>query len=445
MPQNIVVGDDAEVGRALPRRVLGSDARSRRSPAGRRARHSPRPRRRSARRSASLDLKRIRDDPEAVKAALARRGAAGEIDELLRLDERRRELLPEVEGGRARQNQASEAIAEAKRAGRDAESEIAEMRELAAEIKRLEARARARSERERDELALTLPNLPDPDAPEARSEEDAIVLREVGERPELRLRGPRPPRARRRARGLIDMEHAARASGSRFAYLMGDLVMVELALVRFALGLLAEEGFIPVVPPVLVREEPLEGTGFFPGDREMIYEIPRDELFLVGTSEVSLAALHMDEILAAEDVPAALRRLLDLLPARGRRRREGHARDLPRAPVRQGRDVLVRRARRARPRSTSACSASRSGSCSRSRSPTASSTSRSATSAPRPHASSTARAGSRARIATASSPRARTRPTSRRGAWAAATGPPRERRRSRCTPSTAPRSRSAAP
>ena len=223
------------------------------------------------------------------------------MDELLRLDERRRELLPEVEGGRARQNKASEAIAEAKRKGRDAEGEIAEMRELAAEIKRLEGEL-AEVERARDELALTLPNLPEPEAPEGETEEHAVPLREVGERPafdfevsdhvELGVE-----------HGLIDIERAASASGARFAYLTGDLVLVELALVRFALEMLAEEGFKPVIPPVLVRERPLEGTGFFPGEREMIYEIPRDELFLVGTSEVSLAALHMDEILSAEDLP----------------------------------------------------------------------------------------------------------------------------------------------
>ena len=248
-----------------------------------------------------LDLKRIRDDPEAIKAALARRGAADAVDGLLALDERRRELLPRVEGGRARQNEASEAIAEAKREGRGAEAEIAEMRELAAEIKRLEGEL-AEVERERDELALTLPNLPDPDAPEGETEDDAEVLREVGERPafEFQVRDHLELGERW---GLIDMERAARASGSRFAYLMGDLVTVELALVRFALGLLSDEGFMPVSPPVLVRERPLEGTGFFPGEREMIYEVPRDDLFLVGTSEVSLAALHMDEILAANEIP----------------------------------------------------------------------------------------------------------------------------------------------
>ena len=99
------------------------------------------------------------------------------------------------------------------------------------------------------------------------------------------------------------MEAAAQLSGSRFAYLLGDLVMVEMALVRFALETLREEGFTPVSPPVLVREHALFGTGFFPGEREMIYEVPKDELFLVGTSEVSLAALHADSALAADQLP----------------------------------------------------------------------------------------------------------------------------------------------
>jgi seryl-tRNA synthetase len=248
-----------------------------------------------------LDLKRIRDDPEAVKAALARRGAADAVDGLLALDERRRELLPRVESGRARQNEASEAIARAKREGGDAAGQIAEMRELAAEIKRLEAEL-AEVERERDELALTLPNIPEPDAPDGETEDDAVVLREVGERPAFGF--PVRDHVELGERwGVIDIERAARTSGSRFAYLMGELVAIELALVRFALALLSDEGFVPVSPPVLVRERPLEGTGFFPGEREMIYEIPRDDLFLVGTSEVSLAAVHMDEILAAEEVP----------------------------------------------------------------------------------------------------------------------------------------------
>jgi seryl-tRNA synthetase len=223
------------------------------------------------------------------------------VDELLRLDARRRELLPEIEGGRARQNETSDAIAAKKRAGQDAEPEIAAMRELSARLKRLEAEL-AEVEAARDQIAATLPNLPDEAAPDGMSEEDAVVLREVGERPELDFE-PRDHLEIGTELGLIEMEAAARASGSRFAYLIGDLVMVELALVRFAMELLRSEGHEPVVPPVLVREEPLFGTGFFPGEREMIYEIPRDELFLVGTSEVSLAALHVDQILEPGRLP----------------------------------------------------------------------------------------------------------------------------------------------
>jgi seryl-tRNA synthetase len=248
-----------------------------------------------------LDLKAIREDPDAARAALARRAAAESLDELLRLDARRRELLPEIEDGRARQNKASEAIAEAKRGGGDAEAELAEMRELAPRIKQLESEL-SEVEAALEELAAKLPNLPDPDAPDGMTEEDAVVLREVGERPEFGFE-PRDHLEIGTSLGLIDMEAAARASGSRFAYLKGDLVLAELALVRYALDLVGEQGHEPVIPPVLVREESLFGTGFLPGDRDQIYELPRDELFLVGTSEVSLAALHADQILDPGSLP----------------------------------------------------------------------------------------------------------------------------------------------
>jgi seryl-tRNA synthetase len=248
-----------------------------------------------------LDLRSIREDPEPARAALARRGAAETLDELLRADERRRELLPEVEERRARQNRASDQIAATKRSGEDAESLIAEMRQVSSEVKELEAEL-AEVESKRDELMARLPNLPQPEAPEGATEDDAVVLREVGERPQFEFE-IRDHLDLGLANGWIEMEKAGEASGSRFAYLLGDLVLVEMALVRFAIELIGTEGFVPVVPPVLVREGPLFGTGFFPGEREMIYEIPRDELFLVGTSEVSLAALHADEILAAGVLP----------------------------------------------------------------------------------------------------------------------------------------------
>jgi len=248
-----------------------------------------------------LDLKLIRSDPERVKAALARRGAAEQVDELLGLDARRRELLPRIEGAQAERKTLSKQIGEAKQRGESGEEQ---MRAVGALKETIES---GKSELERVEADLqaivtALPNLPDPDAPDGMTEEDAVVLREEGERPAFDFE-PRDHLEIGSDLGLIDMEAGARVSGSRFAYIKGDLVLLELALVRFALELVRGEGHEPVVPPVLVREDALVGTGFLPGDRDQIYEVPKDELFLVGTSEVSLAALHADQILDAADLP----------------------------------------------------------------------------------------------------------------------------------------------
>jgi seryl-tRNA synthetase len=248
-----------------------------------------------------LDLKLIRSDPERVKAALARRGAAAQVDELLALDARRRELLPEVENAQAERKTLSKQIGEKKQAGEDAAELMATVQGLKERIESGKEELEA-VEAELDRLALALPNLPDPDAPEGTSEEDAVVVREVGERPEFDFE-PRDHLEIGTELDLIEIEAAARLSGSRFAYLKGDLVLLELALVRFAIELVRGEGHEPVVPPVLVREEALEGTGFLPGDRDQIYEIAKDELFLTGTSEVALAGLHADQILAAGDLP----------------------------------------------------------------------------------------------------------------------------------------------
>ena len=248
-----------------------------------------------------LDLKLIRSDPERVKMALARRGAAEQVDELLSLDARRRELLPRIEGALAERKTISKQIGEAKQRGEEATEQMAAVAELKqaidsgkAELEQVDA--------DLQRVAAALPNLPDPDAPDGMTEEDAVVLREEGERPSFDFE-PRDHLEIGTELDLIDMEAGARVSGSRFAYIKGDLVLLELALVRFALDLVREEGHEPVIPPVLVREEALVGTGFLPGDRDQIYEVPKDELFLVGTSEVPLAALHADEILAAEELP----------------------------------------------------------------------------------------------------------------------------------------------
>jgi seryl-tRNA synthetase len=172
---------------------------------------------------------------------------------------------------------------------------------MKAELKQLEPQL-GELKQKQDELLASLPNLPDPAAPDGMTEDEAVVLREVGDPPEFGFE-PLDHLELGEKHGWIEMEAAARTSGSRFAYLLGDLVFVELALVRFALERLRGHGFTPAAPPVLVREQALFGTGFFPGEREMIYEVPRDELFLVGTSEVSLASLHADQILEADELP----------------------------------------------------------------------------------------------------------------------------------------------
>jgi seryl-tRNA synthetase len=235
-----------------------------------------------------LDIRLIRSDPDAVRAALARRGgdAAGAVDRLLELDERWRGVTTDLEQLRSEQNAASKQL-------RGAPSP--EQRE---QLAALAARGRALSDTEtqlrgeRDAALRALPNLPQPDAPDADT-----VLREVGDasktgRDHLQLAGPR-----------IDMERGARLSGSRFAYLRGDLVLLELALVNYAMRRLLGEGFEPVIPPVLVREQALYGTGYLPDTEQQIYHLPADDLYLVGTSEVALASLHADEILDAAGLP----------------------------------------------------------------------------------------------------------------------------------------------
>jgi seryl-tRNA synthetase len=244
-----------------------------------------------------LDLRLIREDPDAVRAALVVRGgdAAAGLDAVIELDARRRELLPRLEGLRAEQNEANTRI----RSAADAqarEAEIAAMRTVAADAKALEGELAEIDEALQAALA-PLPNLADAGA--APGPHDALV-REVGEVRELGF----PARDHLELAGRrIDMDSGARLSGARFAYLRGELVMLELALVRWALEKLAGHGFEAVIPPVLVRERALFGTGFLPDTEQQIYSLPEDELFLVGTSEVALASLHDGELLDAEALP----------------------------------------------------------------------------------------------------------------------------------------------
>jgi seryl-tRNA synthetase len=245
-----------------------------------------------------LDVKRIREDPEGVGAALGRRGEwlRATVDEIVEADGEWRGATRSAENLRARQRAASENIAAGKKAGADVSGELAKMKEMSTEVKVLVEQASAAKER-LDGLMGRLPNLPDGTAAEGPEDE---VVKTVGEPPSFSFQARDHLEL---AGGLIDMERGARLSGSRFAYLKGDLVMLELALVRWVLEKLGGYGFEAVIPPVLVREEALYGTGFLPDTEQQIYSLPEDELFLVGTSEVALASLHAGEILDVDGLP----------------------------------------------------------------------------------------------------------------------------------------------
>jgi len=247
-----------------------------------------------------LDVKMVRSSPDEVRRALERRGdSASSLDEFLALEEERRRLLTDVESRRASRKRASDEIAVVKKAGGDAEQAIAAMRALGDTIKEREA-SLAEVEEQLKTMLLEIPNIPLPGVPDG-GEDDSVVLRHVGTPPEFDFE-VKDHLDLGIALDLIDMQRGAKVSGSRFAYLKGDLVLLQFALVRYGLDILGAKGFRPVVPPVLVREEAMYGTGFFPTDRAQVYETVDGDC-LVGTSEVPLAAMHMQEFLEAEKLP----------------------------------------------------------------------------------------------------------------------------------------------
>jgi len=247
-----------------------------------------------------LDVKMVRSNPDEVRRALARRGdSASSLDAFLALEKERRRLLTDVESRRAARKRASDEIAVVKKAGGDAEQAIAAMRSLGDTIKEREA-SLTEVEEQLKTMLLEIPNLPLPGVPDG-GEDDSVVLRYVGTPPEFDFE-VKDHLDLGIALDLIDMERGAKVSGSRFAYLKGDLVLLQFALVRYGLDIIGAKGFRPVIPPVLVREEAMYGTGFFPTDRAQVYETVDGDC-LVGTSEVPLAAMHMQELLEAEKLP----------------------------------------------------------------------------------------------------------------------------------------------
>jgi seryl-tRNA synthetase len=242
-----------------------------------------------------IDLKAARQEPDRYRAALDRRGAAKDFDALLAADARWREHTERAQVLRAAQKRSS-------KGGPPAPEELAELRRLAAELEEA-TDEEADAARERDALLARIPNLPDPTAADGMDEDDAQLVRNWGEPPRFSFQ-PRDHLELGSPRGWVDMARGARLSGSRFAYRIGDVALAEMALYRFVIDYLAGKGFLLVLPPVLVGEKAMYGTGFLPTEESNLYRLDRDELYLTGTAEVALAGIHTDERLELEQLPA---------------------------------------------------------------------------------------------------------------------------------------------
>jgi seryl-tRNA synthetase len=231
-----------------------------------------------------IDLRAARNDPDEFRRRLARKGAAEAFDRLLEADERWRSLVPRVD----------ELRASTKLKGKPTPEQLEELRGVKEELQRAEEELAA-AEGARDEALALVPNPPDDSAPDGDTEDDAVEVRRVGEPPQLA-----DPKEHTEI-GRFDMDRAARLSGSRFGYLLGDTALLAFALYRFAVDRAVAHGHVPMLPPILVREEAMYGTGFFPTEKTNIYAVESDGLYLTGTSEVALAGLHMTEVL--EELP----------------------------------------------------------------------------------------------------------------------------------------------
>lgn len=237
-----------------------------------------------------IDIGLAREEGARLRAALRRKGTANALlfDELIETDKVWREGKATADGLRSRTRLKGPP-------GPQQREELARVKE---ELKAVETELAVFATR-RDELLAAVPNPPEEAAPDGETDDDAVELRRVGDPPKFSF-APKD----HVDLGGFEMERAARLSGSRFAYRVGGAALLELALYRYALDLLVKEGFVPMLPPVLVREQAMFGTGFLPAEEAHLYTLGSDELYLTGTSEVALAGYHMDEILEAEDVPA---------------------------------------------------------------------------------------------------------------------------------------------
>ena len=243
-----------------------------------------------------LDINFIRENAQKVKDACKNKNANVDVDKVLELDKKKRELMTEIEALKAEQNKIS-------RGGSDNKEIFSQAKEIKEKIKSMEPELKS-VELELHSLLAILPNIPFEDVPVGKDDSGNVVLRHVGKKPMFLFSKPKDYMELGKDLDLIDTDRAGKVAGSRFGYLKRELPLMEFALINLVMDTVKEEGFIPVIPPVMLKDEMAHGTGYFEvGDEKEAYFLPEDKMYLVGTSEQSLISMHADEILNEKDLP----------------------------------------------------------------------------------------------------------------------------------------------
>ncbi|TSC94555.1 MAG: seryl-tRNA synthetase [Parcubacteria group bacterium Athens1014_10] len=246
-----------------------------------------------------IDLKLLRENPQKFKKSCQDKQVEFDIDKFLKLDEKRRTLLQKIEKMKAKQNKTSKEIANLQKS--EQSKKIKEMRVLVDKIKNFETNLEKISEEWKSDF-LQIPNPPLPEVKAGKSEEDNEILKHYSEKTKFDFPVKDYLELNKKL-NLIDIERASKVSGTRFSYLKNEAVLLEFALIQFAYNLLIKEGFIPVLPPVLIREKPMEAMGYLARGRDEVYYLPKDELYLIGTAEQSIGPMYGDEILSEKELP----------------------------------------------------------------------------------------------------------------------------------------------
>jgi len=243
-----------------------------------------------------LDINFIRENVEVLKKACRNKNVDVDIDAVLSLDKKKREIMTEMEALKAEQNKIS-------RGGKDNTAIFAQAKEIKGKIKEMEPELE-KIEAELKNFLLILPNIPFEDVPVGKDDSQNIVLRKVGKPASQMFHAPKDYMELGIALNLIDTERAGKVAGSRFGYIKGKLALLEFAIIKLVMDTVVKEGFTAVIPPVMLKDQMARGTGYFEAtDEKEAYHLVEDQMYLVGTSEQSLVAMHADEVLNEKDLP----------------------------------------------------------------------------------------------------------------------------------------------